>query len=266
MKNKSLIDMLHFFRRIRQNLLKENKVTRYLLYAIGEIVLVVIGILIALQVNNWNEERKQRAEEIEVLKSVKKGLSDTVAEFQFLNGIRDKVLYGTRGIYEEIGKGEVNKELLDSLMGLTFYRPTFNNKQGAIDLLFTSGKINLIQNDSIREMLLFWPGLIDDMVEEEGYATEMFVEHYYPAAARYINVDEMIEKVLSTSFFGTEIEEERLTALTFPNRYSAMFQDREFLNHLRMRATHMRITNGEVQDLILHASRLIAVIDNEINQ
>ncbi len=258
--------MFHFFRQIRQNLLTENRVSRYLLYALGEILLVVIGILIALQVNNWNEERKQRAEEIEVLKSVRKGLSDTVAEFQFLNGIRNKVLYGTRGIFEEISKGEVNKELLDSLIGLTFYRPTFNNKQGAIDLLFTSGKINLIHNDSIREMLLFWPGLIDDMVEEEGYATEMFMEHYYPAAAKYVNVDELIEKVLSTSFFGTEIEEERLSSLTFPNRYEDMFQDREFLNHLRMRATHMRITNGEIEEMTLQAHRMIETIDNEINR
>lgn len=50
--------MIKFFRRIRQQLLSENKLSRYLLYAFGEIVLVVIGILIALQINNWNENRK----------------------------------------------------------------------------------------------------------------------------------------------------------------------------------------------------------------
>ncbi|WP_282124309.1 DUF6090 family protein [Algibacter mikhailovii] len=47
-----------FFRTIRQKLLSENKFSKYLLYAIGEIILVVIGILIALQVNHWNVERK----------------------------------------------------------------------------------------------------------------------------------------------------------------------------------------------------------------
>ena len=50
--------MIKFFRKIRQRLLTENKFNKYLLYAIGEIVLVVIGILIALQINNWNENRK----------------------------------------------------------------------------------------------------------------------------------------------------------------------------------------------------------------
>jgi hypothetical protein len=52
--------MIKFFRIIRKNLLNEGKTTKYLKYAIGEIVLVVIGILIALQINNWNEERKDK--------------------------------------------------------------------------------------------------------------------------------------------------------------------------------------------------------------
>ncbi len=51
--------MIRFFRNIRQKLAAENKVMAYLRYAIGEILLVVIGILIALQINNWNEHRKE---------------------------------------------------------------------------------------------------------------------------------------------------------------------------------------------------------------
>jgi len=50
--------MIKFFRKIRQQLLAEGAVKKYLLYAIGEILLVVIGILIALQINNWNEQQK----------------------------------------------------------------------------------------------------------------------------------------------------------------------------------------------------------------
>jgi len=66
--------MLRFFRALRQNLLAQNRASRYLLYAVGEIVLVVIGILIALQIDTWNEEQKNRAYEREVLAQIKENL------------------------------------------------------------------------------------------------------------------------------------------------------------------------------------------------
>jgi len=55
--------MIKFFRRLRQKLLAENRFSKYLIYAVGEIILVVIGILIALQINTWNENRIQRKKE-----------------------------------------------------------------------------------------------------------------------------------------------------------------------------------------------------------
>ena len=61
--------MIKFFRHIRKNLLSEGKTGKYFKYAIGEIVLVVIGILIALQINNWNQNRLKGEKEIQILKS-----------------------------------------------------------------------------------------------------------------------------------------------------------------------------------------------------
>ncbi|MEA1786061.1 DUF6090 family protein [Arenibacter sp. GZD96] len=66
--------MIKFFRNIRKKLLQQNKVTRYLAYAIGEIILVVIGILIALQVNTWNEVKKNKVFENEILTQIKENL------------------------------------------------------------------------------------------------------------------------------------------------------------------------------------------------
>lgn len=66
--------MIKFFRRIRQNLLSEGKTGKYFKYAIGEVVLVVIGILIALQVNNWNEQRKQKQNYLNIIRIIKNDL------------------------------------------------------------------------------------------------------------------------------------------------------------------------------------------------
>jgi len=71
---------LRLFRKNRQKLAAENNAAKYLRYTIGEIVLVVIGILIALQGNNWNELRKQRARELHYLTNLKTDLNLNIAE------------------------------------------------------------------------------------------------------------------------------------------------------------------------------------------
>ncbi|MEZ4856397.1 MAG: DUF6090 family protein [Gelidibacter sp.] len=69
--------MIKLFKNIRKNMLKEGKTANYLKYAIGEIVLVVIGILIALQINNWNEQRKRNNERKELIKSLISDFKET---------------------------------------------------------------------------------------------------------------------------------------------------------------------------------------------
>lgn len=91
--------MLVIFKNIRRFLLKQNKVRSYLLYAIGEIFLVVIGILIALQVNNWNEQRKTQTFESEILLLIDQNLQ------------KDSTLIAT-----ELLKAEKANELTDSLL------------------------------------------------------------------------------------------------------------------------------------------------------
>tara|TARA_R110002049_G_scaffold80486_1_gene204770 strand:+ start:254 stop:979 length:726 start_codon:yes stop_codon:yes gene_type:complete len=66
--------MIKFFRKIRQKMLTENKFSKYLFYAAGEVILVVIGILIALQINNWNEQRKVDGEILKTLTEIRSNL------------------------------------------------------------------------------------------------------------------------------------------------------------------------------------------------
>lgn len=70
--------MIKFFRNIRKSLLSQGKTTKYFKYAIGEIVLVVIGILIALQINNWNESQKLKKQEIKLLNALEKEIESNL--------------------------------------------------------------------------------------------------------------------------------------------------------------------------------------------
>ena len=72
--------MIPFFRKIRKKMADDNKPLKYIRYAVGEIVLVVIGILIAVQINNWNQKRNNAAQELQLLKSCKIGLQKDLSD------------------------------------------------------------------------------------------------------------------------------------------------------------------------------------------
>ena len=258
--------MLSFFRRIRRNFANENKFLKYSRYAIGEIVLVVVGILLALQINTWNGHRLERIEEIKILRGIKKDLEYSIKEFEFHNQIRSTVLDASKRIYSLADSHTLHEEELDSLIGLTFYRPTFNNKLGFINLLFSSGKINLIKSDSIKEFLIQWPGSIEDMVEEEDYAISMFQNHYYPTIAKYLVVQDLLDQSYSTSFIGTEVKEALYSEAHFERDYDGLMNDKLFLNHLRMRASHFAINNNESKALVIKAEEIIRTIDLELDK
>jgi len=84
--------MIRFFRDIRQKLAAENNVAKYLRYAVGEVVLVVIGILIALQINNWNEHRKENVKIKTYLKSIQVDLNNDINRFDLIiNGLNKQI-------------------------------------------------------------------------------------------------------------------------------------------------------------------------------
>ena len=102
--------MLRFFRHIRKTLMEQNKVRSYIFYAIGEIALVMIGILLALQVNNWNENRKESQREVAYLERLSENLNGNLRELDLNIKFYSKVFdYGQQALaYSEGEKPEVS--------------------------------------------------------------------------------------------------------------------------------------------------------------
>ena len=116
--------MIKFFRKIRQNLLMENKTGKYFKYAIGEIILVVVGILIALQINNWNENKKAKETELYVLAEILNNLKEDAL---LINGIiakRKEANISAKNMLVYLKKDTVNVNVLseDFLNYLSFER------------------------------------------------------------------------------------------------------------------------------------------------
>lgn len=116
--------MIKLFRKIRQNLLNQGKTTKYFKYAIGEIILVVIGILIALQINNWNENQKTKTTEIYVLNEILNNLNEDGIILSEIIVQRQKAKTSVADMLNYLQTDDINKDILekDMLRFLTFER------------------------------------------------------------------------------------------------------------------------------------------------
>ena len=119
--------MIKIFRNIRRVLLSENKFSRYLLYAIGEILLVVIGILIALQVNDWYQKQLDRKEEKTILTNLKDDFQKAIEEFNFLNSLRNDIISAAREItaIDVSNLDQYPSQNIDSLFRKSWYGPLY---------------------------------------------------------------------------------------------------------------------------------------------
>ncbi|WP_298903868.1 DUF6090 family protein [uncultured Psychroserpens sp.] len=147
--------MIKFFRRIRQRLLSENKFSKYLLYAIGEIILVVIGILIALQINNWNEERKERTIELSYLNRLVIDLEENKTLWQKTLQRKKKQLDAAHIFlnFRFSKNQDTIIKILPHFQNLGTWKD-ININQVTFNEMVSSGSLNLISNDSIKIKLL----------------------------------------------------------------------------------------------------------------
>ncbi|MEP0134275.1 MAG: DUF6090 family protein [Eudoraea sp.] len=184
--------MIKFFRKIRQQLLSENKVPKYLMYAIGEIVLVVIGILIALQINNWNQKENEQSKIKEYTISLIQDLERDIAMANQIIGQNEEIVDRIDSLNIYIQNRKIAD--FDNLVMLFYtlnkpHRPYVWSRT-TITELKNSGSLGLIQNDSLSKMIseydAFTFHLDDDFINdrtqfEKATALSLsVVNHNYP--------------------------------------------------------------------------------------
>ena len=178
--------MIKFFRRIRFNLMSENKTGKYFKYAIGEIILVMIGILLALQVNNWNNNRIERNEEKEVIaklhadfKENKKVLKEFLIELN--NQMNAQIT-----LMKLIGasKEELYKHNLDSIFYISFGASEMAFADNTIKNIMQSGKLNILKNEKISDLLYKWNTLSEirktRMTKMDDWSNDKLIPYLLP--------------------------------------------------------------------------------------
>jgi hypothetical protein len=163
--------MFKFFRQIRYNLLKDRKTGKYLKYAIGEIVLVVIGILIALSINNWNEDRKERISEQKIINRLITEFNGASFELTGDINARKQILKISENLTQmhlatdDYSFSEDSLDIiLNQLMRARFYTPSHPT---LIDLQ-SSGRFELLSSDSLKLYLINYIQAKDRLLTIEG--------------------------------------------------------------------------------------------------
>jgi hypothetical protein len=174
--------MAKVFGKKRAELLVNNKFRRYLKYAIGEIVLVVIGILIAVAINSWKIESGNRSQEVKILNQLLVEYEANLEEIDQKIEMRNLIIRSVEMLIHYADNG-VEESFLDSVsfhFNRTKYDPTFDPAEGVTNELLNSGKFYLIQSEELKTQLTSWSGAVGELTEQEILTANLIYQSYIP--------------------------------------------------------------------------------------
>jgi len=246
--------MIRFFRNIRQKLATQNKVASYLRYAIGEIILVVIGILIALQINNWNENRKLQINEEHLYKKL---ITDLTSEEK---KIKSQIYYLKLhqdlhyNIYRQT-KGKVNGDKTISynrLQWIIIYHPIIKENYASI--------LDKITNDGIRDFVSRYISIENSTIDANAEFNEYKLQYLRPYFSEHgiLNTD--------SAFNNTPYEFMSLDKIELINRkkleeqYGSKEMD-QILFNLRFKTSWMIHNFNLLEE---HNNKLRLALENEL--
>lgn len=200
--------MIKFFRRIRQKLITENRIRTYLVYALGEIVLVVIGILIALSINNWNEIRKNRHAEQELYKTLIRALESDLEDVRSKYAIIDSAIIGQETFItqslEEVKSRFTDEEFFKLLWKIGYTSYSFVPNISIYNKISQNKEIDLIRSNELSMKIIelyevhYWEYKdLDNYLEsqaQQGLISNFFgdISHMYIEGK--FNLDDSFEK------------------------------------------------------------------------
>jgi len=247
--------MIKFFRKIRQNLLSDNKASKYLLYAIGEIVLVVIGILIAIQLNQWRNDSQNYTQRQKILQALKVEFQSNLEQLENVLDFNNKTRLAVKQ-----SNLLINSDL-DTIDTDSLYEPTrnlaytfsFNPINGALESAISSGEIHLINNERLIELLFSWEYLVNDS-QEEVLRIRNYQSSSTPFLRKYIRLREQW-KILLQDGKGS----------AHPSDFIALYQDPLFEDYVIQTGFNAWEYFEELDNMKSNNTEILELIDEELS-
>lgn len=255
--------MIKFFRHIRKTLISENNMGKYFKYAIGEIILVVVGILIALSINNWNEQRKTNNREQFLLSALEQEFIHNQKELQ-------TVLHINRNNIERAGEfasilspketnlsdSEIAKYWDNAFRREAIFRPSL----GVLNEAINSGNLSIIKNTELRNILSSFSAELQQLRKQEETVFDFRLE-CYRSLRNFGNFRKILDNSMDTETWY------KLPSSPFENSNKVLLQSERFENDIVLFiGTSVYLENNFLIPLKEKMTTALNIIDSEIKK
>lgn len=249
--------MSNFFKSIRKSHLMKNNSKKYLKYAIGEIILVVIGILIALQINNWNEANKAEDEELKLLKQIQSDIKTNNEDILKITETLDNRIQNMDTVLLALKKKTYT--LRSSLFLSTLHNKSFLNVLNSGYKQLGNSSKSLIKNDTILNKILELYEIDFDNAKRTEYTMHNHIDDkLYPLTNKYFEVDARY----NLNFKDKDVNKANVyTPLNVENLYT----NTEYKNTLHQLDQMYFNQRKQLKDISHNIQSLVERIDNELD-
>lgn len=252
--------MIKLFRKIRYDLIEKKNTIKYLKYAFGEIFLVVIGILIALSINSWNEERKRSSQENIILLDLKSDFQESKERLLITMNMQNLVIKRSSALIQ-IYEGKIPMPINDSIKlylaygAYSWYRPELIT--GAYDALINTGNSELIKNRNLLKELADYYSIVNSGFEDHDNVMDLLN-----------NLETIAESTILPLSMAKGRLKIGLDTIPNPNEDLAIkfiFEQNAFFGHLYEKTSleHLRYTIQ--QELLMRIEKILSVINKELS-
>ena len=257
-----IMTMINFFRRIRKKMADENKPMKYARYAIGEILLVVIGILIALQINNWNENLKTKNKELTYLESIKTDLLLNVEELNNFLELRDSCVVSCNRILDYY-EGELELDLVDfnfHSLNLMIWFP-FNQHDNTYRELLNSGNLAIISDKKIKNGLQDIQVGFKNIAFVEGEMQQDYESYLYDVYFTMADLNKNLKQFEAHIDSNSKADTSKLSK----PEILELLKNMKFKNGVRLSKYNSNLLIAEYNEMIINTQNIIKRIDDELN-
>jgi hypothetical protein len=243
--------------------MEKNKTGKYFKYAIGEIILVVIGILIALAINNWNENRINTGKQQDYLIGLKNDLEKQITSFNTSHQFYDLIIGKGESIlvdFSSIGKlSEIDS--LTKKLSFLMYSRKYPEIRTTFNELNSNGQLGLIKEKSLRSQVIeYYQNSEDNQKSVDGNSDKVVYNQIFPTIKSTI--------IIQPENFGFENEKINLMdnlKTTFENNLNNSNKEFELINAISMRIIVAKTNKGHIENAKNEAELLLDNINNELN-